>query len=354
MYGSDYFETFSPTAKMGSVRMLMQYAVQHDLLVHQLDVKTAYLNAPIDCEIYMSQPEGYLVEGKEQLVCCLQKSLYGLKQSGRNWNILLTDFLKNNGFVPTVADPCLYISKSKSELILYWVDDIVAVCQTPNRMSKIKNILKGRFKMKDLGPLNHFLGMHFEHKNSTITIDQTAYLNSILSKYNMMDCRPRATPCEVPGSKVQSACPGTDLDPKKYREIVGSLIYATTCTRPDLAWAVSRLSQNVSNPHDVDWVMLKHVLRYVKGSVEYKLCYSKCDSVLKITGFSDSDWASSTEDRRSTSGYVFYLNVNCSPISWKSKKQPTVALSSCEAEYMALGLSTQEALYLERFKDCLS
>ena len=107
------------------------------------------------------------------------------------------------------------------------------------------------------------------------------------------------------------------------------------------------------DPRDVDWIMLKHVLRYVKGTLGYKLCYSKGDSKLKITGFSDSDWASSTEDRRSTSGYVFYLNVNSSPISWKSKKQPTVALSSCEAEYMALGLSTQEALYLERFKDDL-
>ena len=349
VYGSDYFETFSPTAKMTSVRMLMQYAVQHDMVINQLDVKTAYLNAPIDCEIYMSQPEGYVTKGKENLVCRLHKSLYGLKQSGRNWNILLTDVLKKNEFVPSAGDPCLYISKSK-DLILYWVDDILAVCQSHKKLNKIKNILKGKFKMKDLGVLKHFLGMRFEYADSKITIDQTLYLNSILSKYKMSDCKPRATPCELPGSNsVKSPTSDQNLDPKKFREIVGSLIYATTCTRPDLAWVVSRLSQNLANPRDVDWIMLKHVLRYVKGTASYKLCYQKCDGLLKLIGYSDSDWASSSEDRRSTSGYCFYLNTDSSPVSWKSKKQPTVALSSCEAEYMALGLSTQEALYLQRF-----
>ena len=349
VYGSDYFETFSPTAKMTAIRMLIQYAVQNDLLIHQLDVKTAYLNAPIDCEIYMTQPEGYAVEGKEHLVCHLHKSLYGLKQSGRNWNILLTNVLKKNDFNPSVGDPCLYISKTK-DLILYWVDDIVVACKSMPKMNKITNILKGKFKMKDLGVLKHFLGMRFEISNSRITIDQSLYLSSILNKYKMSDCKARATPCELPGSvSTQQQLSDQNLDPKKYREIVGSLIYATTCTRPDIAWVVSRLSQNLASPRDIDWIMLKHVLRYVKGTVSYKLHYTKYDGVLALTGFSDSDWASCTEDRRSTSGYCFYMNINCSPVSWKSKKQPTVALSSCEAEYMALGLSTQEAIYLQRF-----
>ena len=207
--------------------------------------------------------------------------------------------------------------------------------------------------MKDLGPLKNFLGMRFQHSGPKVTIDQSLYLCSILKKYKMADCKPRATPCEQPGPSKQSESADLNLDTKKYREIVGSLIYATTCTRPDLSWVVSRLSQNLSNPRDVDWVMLKHVLRYVKGSVDYKLCYVKCNDRLKLTGYTDSDWGSSTEDRRSTSGYVFYLNADCSPVSWKSKKQPTVALSSCEAEYMALRLSTQEALYLQRFTDDL-
>ena len=162
VYGSDYFETYSPTAKMTSVRMLVQYAVQHDLVIHQLDVRTAYLNAPVDCEIFMRQVEGYVDVDKQNHVCFLHKSLYGLKQSGRNWNILLTEFLKNNNYVASTADPCLYISKSKTDLILYWVDDIISACKTMKKMNSIKNILKGKFKMKDLGPLKHFLGMNFE------------------------------------------------------------------------------------------------------------------------------------------------------------------------------------------------
>ena len=350
VYGYDYFETYSPTAKMTSVRMLMQYAVQHDLVMHQLDVKTAYLNAPVDCEIFMSQVEGYVDTEKLNHVCLLHKSLYGLKQSGRNWNILLTEFLKGNEFVASTADPCLYISKSRTDLILYWVDDIICACETTKKMNKIKNILKGKFKMKDLGPLKHFLGMHFEQIDSTVTIDQSLYLESILKKYQMSDCKPRATPCEVQTSSQSPVqVPEPCSDSRKYREIIGSLIYATTCTRPDLTWAVSRLSQNLASPRDIDWIMLKHVLRYVKGTAEYKLCYSKRDGDLELVGFSDSDWASSIDDRRSTSGYCFYMNTECSPISWKSKKQPTVALSSCEAEYMALGLCTQEALYLQRY-----
>ena len=208
--------------------------------------------------------------------------------------------------------------------------------------------------MKDLGPIKHFLGMNFVQTNSVVTIDQTLYLESILHKYQMYDCKPRATPCEAPTVKPSQSLPTQSTDSRKFREIVGSLIYATTCTRPDLSWVVSRLSQNLANPRESDWVMLKHVLRYVKGTSKYKLFYSKCDGDLELVGYSDSDWASSHEDRRSTSGYCFYANTECSPISWKSKKQPTVALSSCEAEYMALGLSTQEALYLERYSTDLN
>ena len=157
-------------------------------------------------------------------------------------------------------------------------------------MNKITNILKGKFKMKDLGVLKHFLGMRFEISNSRITIDQSLYLSSILNKYKMSDCKARATPCELPGSvSTQQPLSDQNLDPKKYREIVGSLIYATTCTRPDIAWVVSRLSQNLASPRDIDWIMLKHVLRYVKGTISYKLHYTKCDRVLALTGFSDSD-----------------------------------------------------------------
>ena len=177
-------------------------------------------------------------------------------------------------------------------------------------------------------------------------MDQAEYLSSILQKYGMSECKPRGTPCELGSSNSSSITAPLSDNPRVYRELVGSLLYATTCTRPDLSWVVSKLSQHLSKPEPTDWVMLKHVLKYVKGTVDHKLCYLKSPNGLDIYGYSDSDWASSTEDRRSTTGYYFALNASGPPISWKSRKQPTVALSSCEAEYMALSAATQEILYL--------
>ena len=346
VYGSDYFDTFSPTAKMTSVRIFMQYSVEYGLVIHQLDVKTAYLNAAIDCEIYMKQPEGYIQPGNENLVCKLNKSLYGLKQSGRNWNVLLHKSLIDIDFVQCSGDACVYVHLTNSILmgiILIWVDDIIISVKSMKLMDKIKDHLKGKFKMKDMGKINYFLGIHFVQSDSKLEMNQSHYLQRILEKYGMADCKPRSTPCELRPSIPQKS----DIcdNPRTYREIIGSLIYAMTCTRPDLSWVVSKLSQHLADPDESDWIMVKHVLRYIKGTLEYKLCYTKTADGLALTGYSDSDWASSL-DRRSTSGYYFSLNPKGPPISWKTRKQQTVALSSCEAEYMALSLSTQEILYL--------
>ena len=169
-------------------------------------------------------------------------------------------------------------------------------------------------------------------------MDQSHYLQNILQKYGMSDCKPRSTPCELSSTSPSvSECSLSD-NPRVYREVVGSLIYAMTCTRPDLSWVVSKLSQHLANPADTDWIMLKQVLRYLKGTLHYKLSYVKSENGLGLIGYSDSDWASSA-DRRSTTGYYFTLNCNGPPISWKTRKQQTVALSSCEAEYMALAAS---------------
>ena len=348
VYGSDYFETYSPTAKITSIRILMQISVQYDLIVHQMDVKTAYLNAPIDCEIYVKQPEGYEITNhpKETLVYKLNKSLYGLKQSGRNWNNLLHKFFMNNNFIQSSADPCVYFTKSELDYIiaLIWVDDIVLATNSTDCLSKIKTLLKDTFMMKDLGPISRFLGMKFVQTDDSIEINQTHYLNKILLKFGMEQCKPRSTPCEVNPTAFNSD--ESNEPQNNYREIIGSLIYAMVCTRPDLCWVVTKLSQHLDKPNKADWVMVKHVLRYLKGTVNYKLVYKKSENGLCLSGFSDSDWAGSVIDRRSTTGYYFSLNPNGPPVSWKSKKQCTVALSSCEAEYMALSASAQEANYL--------
>ena len=158
----------------------------------------------------------------------------------------------------------------------------------------------------------------------------------------MSNCKPRAIPCEL---KMDHSNNSDPVDSRKYREIIGSLIYLMTCTRPDLSYAVGKLSQYLSEPRQQHWVAAKHILKYLKGTSHYELRYQK-SAELGILAYSDADWASDQSDRRSTTGFCFYLNKESSPISWKSKKQPPVALSTCESEYMALAKTTQESLYL--------
>ena len=354
IHGSDYFETFAPTPKMSSVRMMMQMATELDLLVHQLDVKTAYLNAPLDCEIFMSQPIGYEQSSDSgvQLVCKLNKALYGLKQSGRMWNTVLSSFLKDRKFIQSQHDPCLYIYRDNPEIVflLHWVDDII-IAATPNLLERVKSWLKNRFHMTDLGPICEFLGIRFKQTDKTITMDQSKYLENKLIKYGLYTCKPRCTPCELVDYNENRESE-EKVDNKVYREMVGSLIYAMTCTRPDISWAVSRLSQKLSNPSGGDFVMLKHVFRYILGTINHSLTFRKSVNGLRLIGYSDADWAGSKPDRKSTSGYMFTLTHDGPAVSWKSKKQDSVALSTCEAEYMAACAAAQEAIYLSRvFRD---
>ena len=282
----------------------------------------------------------------------MKKSLYGLKQSGKNWNDFIHKFLIDHGFTQFEADPCVYsfVDSEGFLVMVVWVDDFILTGTSHVFVSRIKQLLMDNFKMKDLGPISNFLGIKFAQSVGGISMSQSTYLQNVLVKFEMADAKPRSTPCETNPSAVNRS-QYEHQSPRRFREIVGSLIYAMTCTRPDLCWVVTKLSQHLDDPSDADWVMVKHVLRYVKGTLQHKLYYSKSESGLLLSGHSDSDWGSSLDDRRSTTGYVFTLNPNGPPISWKSKKQATVALSSCEAEYMALAAATQEALFLHQLLD---
>ena len=186
-------------------------------------------------------------------------------------------------------------------------------------------------------------------------MNQSHYLKGVLQRFNMADCKPKITPCEVNlqvyDDHHQDSSSDKTQDTRRYREIVGSLVYAMTCSRPDLAWIVTKLSQHLNNPTEADWITIKHVLRYIKGSLNHKLVFKKSKDSLEAIGYSDSDWASSKENRKSTTGFCFTLNSEGPMISWKSKKQQTVALSSCEAEYMALTAATQEAIFLSNLAE---
>ena len=349
----DYQETFSPTARITSIRMLMQLSVQEGFIVHQMDVKTAYLNAPIDVELYIEQPPGYIksdVSGN-RLVCKLNKSLYGLKQSGRIWNNLLDSFLISQNFVKSVVDTCVY-TKVDEEckiciILIIWVDDIIIAARNVDILNDVKTILSNRFKMKDLGQLSMFLGIEFKFENDCISMNQSKYVEKILSKFKMSNCNPKAVPCDPSVSKLRYNDSKLLTDGKLYREIVGSLIYLMSCTRPDICFSVNFLSQYMNKPNNAHLQLAKHVLKYLKGTINYDLKFCKSNEQLKLIGYCDSDWGSS-EDRFSISGYGFQLKNNGPLISWKSKKQRVVALSTCEAEYMALTYCIQEAKFLRQ------
>ena len=258
----DFGETFSPTARITSIRTLMQLAVQFNLNVHQMDVKAAFLNAPIDCELYVEQPKGFEQTGAkgEKLVCKLNRSLYGLKQSGRNWNNLLHSHLVEQGFEQSAADHCVYTRQSGNELtiVIIWVDDIIIASTNDPILMSVKKSLSQRFKMKDLGPISWFLGVEFIRRDNTIMMTQQKYIEGLLYRFQMQDCKPRSTPCDVGKANILDS---ELADVRLYREMVGSLIYVMTATRPDLCYVVTRLSQHMVCPTVEHLTMAKHVLR---------------------------------------------------------------------------------------------
>ena len=353
--GVDYHETFAPTARMSSIRVLIQHAAQNNMVVHQMDVKAAYLNAPIDCDIYVEQPKGYEKVGKngEKLVCKLNKSLYGLKQSGRNWNETIHDYLSKEGFVQSLADPCVYRKfvdddASNCIILVIWVDDLIISASNNKLLEDVKKSLSDKFKMKDLGILHWFLGTEFVCSDGMIEMKQSRYIEKILEKFGMDSCKPKATPAIVGLDKfIDMESPALE-DPNLYRQIVGSLIYTMTGTRPDLCHIVTRLSQYMSKPTVATLNAAKHVLRYLKKTSSFSLKFKRVDHPLELIGFSDSDWGGSVSDRKSISGYGFQLCKTGPLVSWKSKKQQTVALSTCEAEYTALAETIQEGKFLKQ------
>lgn len=262
---------------------------------------------------------------------------------------MLHTCLVDDNFIQNTTDHCVYIKDSKEAgkvIVVIWVDDLIIAADNNESLDKVKNMLSTRFKMKDLGRLKYFLGMDFSQSDGCVKMSQKRFVEKILERFDMQQCRTRETPCDTKLDYSEDAPKMSDV--KKYREAVGSLIYLTTCTRPDLCFVVSKLSQHFADPTEEHWVTVKHVLRYLRGTADKQLCFRKSGESLGLLAYSDADWAADTSDRRSTTGYCVSMCKDSSLVSWKTKKQPTIALSTCEAEYMALALTIQECIYLEQ------
>ena len=304
--GVDYDEVFSPVARYTSVRSLLALANEHDLEIHQMDVKTAFLNGSLDCEIFMSQPEGFVDPDKPSHVCKLKKSIYGLKQSARCWNTTLDEYLKSVGYRKSDADGCIYVKSVKetdgriSFVILgVYVDDIIPVSNNPALLKVEKAALCERFEMIDQGEIHYLLGMSIKRDREcrTLTISQPNYLEKVLKKFGMENCKPVSTPLE-PGRKFQQLSPSDEpFNVHTYQQAIGCLTYMSTATRPDIAAAVGVLSQYMSRPSKDHWMGVKRVLQYLKGTLQYGLKFSAHEEEPELFGYSDADWAGDVDTR---------------------------------------------------------
>ena len=339
-YGIDYDETFSPVVRFSSIRDLLAFGVSRQMLIHQMDVVTAFLNGTLDEEIYMQQPEGYVEPGKEGLVCRLKKSLYGLKQSPRCWNNVFKEFMLSLGFVQSVADPCVFIRvlKDKLTIVTVHVDDLILVTDSEKEMIDLKTSLANHFKMKDMGVLHYCLGVSVTIKDGVLQISQEQYIGKIMRKYKLQDCKTVSTPMDLNVKLVKDDGYSKPVGVVQYQSMVGSLIYAAIATRPDISYAVAALAKFKSSPTEAYLTAVKRVFWYLKGTDQLRLQYQETD--VNVEGYSDADWASDSDDRRSTSGNVFVMLGGA--ISLTSKKQPTVALSTSESEYIALCLQPKK------------
>ena len=369
--GLDYTETYAPVVKLSSIRFLLGIAAEENLTLSQLDVTTAFLNGDLGEEIYMKIPENLeknlqdilmeeslkedkdvflkaskmlqdLKKSQNEKVCLLKKALYGLKQAGRQWFTKLDLKLKEFGFKCSQADPCIYISSEGGErcIIGVYVDDLVIAHSNTKVFENIKDKLKNTFAMRDLGKLNYCLGMEFKQTDESIMVNQQKYINNLLEKFGMQNCKSTATPMEL-GLKLEKG--NTEEIEKPYQNLIGSLMYLAVATRPDISYAVSYLSQFNTCYNNLHWTAAKRVLRYLMGTKEIGLTFRKTGE--KIIGFADADWGSCTVDRKSYTGCCFIFAG--AAVSWESKKQRTVALSTAEAEYMSLTEASKEAIHLK-------
>lgn len=351
--GIDYEETFAPVVRYTSIRYLIALSVQFDLTIHQMDVVTAFLNGDLKEDIYMTQPSCY--EDGTGRVCKLQKALYGLKQSSRVWNQKLNRVLIETGLKRSDVDQCIYVRRSDSKVtyVAIWVDDALIFSNDLEFVNHLKSELSKRFQMKDMGIASSALGIRItrNENDGTIKIDQSQYIADILKRYRMDESNPISAPLDINQKLSSEMCPTTEAERIEmakvpYMSAIGSLLFAAQITRPDISFAVNLLSRFGANPGKAHWTAVKRVMRYLKGTIEKGITYRKQES--ELTGFCDADWGSDLDSRRSTTGYIFMLQGGA--ISWSTKRQQTVALSTAESELMSMVAAIQESMWLKRME----
>jgi hypothetical protein len=340
--GLDYFDTFSPVAKITTVRILLALTASKNWFIHQLDVNNAFLHGELDEEVYMSLPPGYASKG-EHRVCKLTKSLYGLKQASQQWFAKFSTTLLQHGFNQSRADYSLF-TRVKGDVfvaLLVYVDDIIIASNDDSEVSHLIYFLNTQFKLKDLGPLKYFFGLEVARSSKGIYVCQKKYTLEIIEDTGLLASKPVTFPME---SNLKLSCTYGDLlqDATSYRRVVGRLLYLTL-TRPDISYSVQVLSQFMDSPRQPHMNAIVRVVRYLKSTHAQGLFYPSASS-LNLKAFCDSDWAGYPDTRRSITDFCVFLGDSL--VSCKSKKQVTVSRSSAKAEYRSMASTTCELIWL--------
>ncbi|KAI3734277.1 hypothetical protein L6452_13742 [Arctium lappa] len=340
--GIDYFDTYAPVARISSIRTLIAISAIKGLYIHQMDVKTTFLNGYLNEEVYMEQPEGFVVPGQENKVCRLIKSLYGLKQAPKQWHEIFDTTVTSFGFRHNGTDRCIYskCTKESTVIICLYVDDMLIIGTNLEGIRETKNYLSSNFKMKDLGEVDTILGIKIKRPGSQISLSQSHYIEKILTKFQHLNIKEFNTPFD--SSVKLDKNPGRAVAQLEYASAIGCMMYAMHCTRPDIAFAVSRLSQYTSNPGPDHWKAISRVLGYLKRTSDLELTYMMHPGILE--GYSDASWIDHSSDSKSTSGWIYTLGGGA--ISWASKKQTCIAHSTMEAEFIALAVAVKEAEWI--------
>ena len=346
--GYDYIETYSPVVRVDSLRAILALVPVKGLQVQQMDVKGAYLNGILQETIYMKQPKG--CEDGTTKVCKLVKTLYGLKQAGREWNKQLDEELRKFDYKRLVSDPCVYVRWVGEEcaIITVWVDDLMLFASNDKMMRHMKKTIKSRWEATDLGEPAKIIGIEISTRRDQISISQTKYIESILRNEGMNDANPVGMPMD-PNVKLEpNPEANTPNRSNAYAKLLGELQYVANCTRPDISYTVNRLAAYTANPSLQHYGAVKRVLRYLAGTRNLAITYQKIsdetnDDSMQLHGYSDAAYAN-TDDLKSTMGYVFLASEGA--ITWKSKKQSVIVLSTTESEYIALSEAGREAIWL--------
>ena len=351
--GVDYFDTYAPVARLPSSRAIIAMANRLDLELHQVNIKGAYLNGELTADevLYMWHPPGYR-EDNSGRVLRLLKSLYGLKQAGRRWYQKFTQILSSLGFAQCKVDQAVFFKHTKSPrtliVIAVHVDDCTIAASSTSAVEALKVGLRKHVEVTDLGELHWMLGIEVrrDRAGGTVHLSQRSYIDSILRRFGFDDAKPISTPFDT---QVRLTLEQAPVDAAEfavmrdvpYREAVGALNWAALATRPDIAFAVATVARFSANPGMAHWHAVKRIFRYLVGTRDLWLTYG--ESRRTLVGYADAD-GSMTEDRRAITGYAFLIDGGA--ISWSSKKQEIVSLSTTESEYVAATHGMKEALWL--------